>query len=682
MSASAPALLETALDHHRGGRLAEAEASYRELLALHPEHPDALNLLGSVARQGGDLAEAEQLTLRAIAADPRVALYFRNLARTYTLQGRDAAAVETYRRALALDPADAVSLRALAELLSTLPASTENDEACIELYRSLVRLQPGELPHWLCLSHFVAKRHSPVEALALMREAAGHFPDAPDVHLAIADLLGASGQLQEALAAYQKTLELRPDDAHAYTNFGKVSQDLCLNGQAAWAYYHALKLQPECVPALTNLAVLFLDDAQWRKAEGLLRRAIELDPNCLDASSNLASALIGQGRVAEAVTFFQRVLEQDPRNIPALCSLGYLFDTLGDQGNAREAYTMAYRLEPTNPTVAFNVSMYHLRDGNYRAGWPGYEMRWEVRQFSGMRRSFASRRWRGEELCGQSILVFTEQGFGDTMQFVRFLPLLLRRGARVVLRVQPALTTLLAHFDPQIAVVPEDAEPCPETDWHCPLLSLGGLLDIELQRLPFATGYIRPSRDVVREWAAHIQSSELRVGLVWRGNPGFTRDSARSLPFGVVEPLLSTPATRFFSLQKGVDPQEFRAAEEAGLLRDLAPHLHDFHQTAGAIAHLDLVITPDTAVAHLAGAMGKPVWILLPQPSDWRWLHEPEQSPWYPTARLFRQRERGDWGAVMARVAVELQRLASAHSHSRVAAGPPLLSPQRDALPG
>jgi hypothetical protein len=268
-------------------------------------------------------------------------------------------------------------------------------------------------------------------------------------------------------------------------------------------------------------------------------------------------------------------------------------------------------------------------------------------------RSFQSPEWSGEDPAGKRLLLYAEQGFGDTIQFARYAPLAARRGAQVVLEVPPPLKVLLTGLT-GVEVVAADSEPLPPFDLHCPLLSLPRAFATTVATIPADIPYIYAPADRVEAWKTRLPHDAARVGLAWSGHPGSTKDYDRSIPFAQLAPLLEVPGVRFVSLQKDVRASDANAFRECRKVIEFGRELKDFADTSAVISQLDLVITVDTAVAHLAGAMGKPVWVLLPCVPDFRWLLDRDHSPWYPNIRLFRKSEPREWGEVVARVTAEL----------------------------
>lgn len=647
-------LLQAGLTHHRAGRLQEAARCYEHLLEVQPLNADALNLLGVIARQQNDLDTSERLILRAIRQNADMATYHHHLGKTYAQMGRPDDAAQSYRRALSLNPEDRDSLQLLALLLSE---AADRDGAAA-LYGQLLELEPDRAEWMFRLGHIRKCQGRISEALVWYRQAVSVHPDAVDSQFNLGKALFEARQLEESQQCFRLVIAMQPEDVEAHNFLGQILHELGEAGEAQQMYLEALRLRPDSVEALSNLGALLLELGELQYAEALLRRALTLAPDFLCACNNLGTVLARQGRFAEAFQTFRNILLTDPTNVQALCSMGFSLDALGDLDGARECFQLALTSEPDSALTRFNLSPHLLLAGNFAEGWSWYERRWELRQFTGKPRRYAQPRWQGEEIAGASIFLFSEQGLGDTLQFVRYALLLVDRGAQVWLEVQPPLYPLLRYLHPRIHVFVKDQEDLSATDWHCPLLSLPMVFGTDLSNIPAIVPYLHAGEVKAKYWAEALGAPGLRVGLVWSGNPEHVRDRLRSVPFEQFRSLLSTPGVSFYSLQKGKGAAQAQSVASHGVLHDLEPYLLDFTDTAAIIANLDLVITVDTAVAHLAGAMGKPVWILLAHAPDWRWLQERSDSPWYPTARLFRQRSRGQWDDVLAQVREALHALA------------------------
>lgn len=647
-------LLQAGLAHHRSGRLDDAVLCYTSLLDRHPLYADALNLLGVVARQRSDLTTSERLISEALRQDSSVASYHHHLGMTYALQGRPRDAAESYRRALLLNPNDVDSMQLLASLLG----KAGDWNGAMELYDQLLQREPHKAEWMYRLGHSMKQQSRIGEALPFYRQAVLLYPDSADAQFNLGKALFEAQRRSESLGCFQRVVALQPSDAEAHNYLGQILHEVGEAGQARRAYLEALRLRPDYPEALSNLGALLMEVSEMQSAEVLLRRALQIAPEFTCAATNLGSLLSRRGRFVEAFEIFRKVLQTDPNNPMVLCSLGFSLDALGDLEGARECFELALKAEHGSALARFNLSSHLLLAGNFAEGWSWYERRLELRQFTGKPRTFPQSRWRGEPLADASIFLHAEQGLGDTLQFARYALLLAERGAQVTLEVQSPLGPLLRTLHPAVHILVKGEDAIPATDWHCPLLSLPYIFGTDLSSIPATVPYLQAEAAKAKQWAERLHTHDLCVGVVWSGNPEHTRDRLRSIPSDQFFQILQPGQTRFYSLQKGLAAEQARTVGSEVGLDDLDPYLLNFTDTAAVIANLDLVITVDTAVAHLAGAMGRPVWLLLAYAPDWRWLKERSDSPWYPTARLFRQTSPGSWTDVLEKVKIALQSLA------------------------
>lgn len=447
-----------------------------------------------------------------------------------------------------------------------------------------------------------------------------------------------AGKLAEAEAECRRRLALRPGHPETLNNLANVLEDLGRPGEAEQMYAEAIAARPDFAEAHYNLGLLFHNQRRLAEAEAAYRRALALRPQLFLAYNNLGAALRDQRRPQEAVAAFEA----------------------------------AVRLRPDYADAHMNQAMCQLLLGDFAKGWAQYEWRWRTAQARAEEpHRFPQPPWLGqEEIRGKTILLHAEQGFGDTLQFCRFAPRVAARGARVILEVQPGLEGLLERLDGVAGVVTRGG-PLPPFDLRTPLLSLPLALGAGLEDVGASVPYLAADPEASARWAARLgERRALRVGLVWAGasrsnNPAAAAtDDRRSLPLSAFEPLALVEGVEFYSLQKGSGADQLAAARRGGWggpdILDHAAELTNFADTAALIANLDLVISCDTSVAHLAGAIGKPVWILSRFDGCWRWLTDRDDSPWYPTARLFRQSAPSGWSEVVKRIVPALAERAAA----------------------
>jgi hypothetical protein len=384
-------------------------------------------------------------------------------------------------------------------------------------------------------------------------------------------------------------------------------------------------------------------------------RALALRPDQAETHNNLALALEHLGRLDEAVAHYNHSLNLGPNQAETHNNLGNALEHQGRLDEAMASYERALALKPDYPEVHYNRALMFLLRGEYAPGWAEYE--WRLRCKSNPQsHEFHCPKWSGEPLGGRTILVHAEQGFGDVIQFLRYVPIVAQLDANVALAVPRPLFRLADNL-PGVGAVLSDGDPILEADLHCPLLSLPYAFGTTLETIPNSVPYLTPPADALAAWASRFSTcSELKVGLVWSGNPENKLNTTRSIALPALETLWGIAGIRWFSLQVGKQAGDIALVPKQPI-DDLSPFLTDFGETAAAICHLDLVITVETAVAHLAGALGRPVWVPLAFVPAWRWLLGRQDSPWYPTMRLYRQTTPGDWTTVVQALADALARM-------------------------
>jgi len=611
--ASPAARLAAALEAHSAGRLDEAQAIYRALVEHDPAHADALHYWGVARHQLGDHRGALALMDRALAQAPADAVCWSNRGLAALALGQHAEAAHNLREALRLAPAFADAHNNL----------------------SLALREAGD--------YAGAERHCRA-TLALA-------PASVNAHVNLGSVLAKLGRYEEALASYREALARAPADAAIHFNLGNAQRALGDHGAAIAHYRQAVELAPDYAAAWVNLGTALGQSGDYRAAEACYRKAVELEPNAANLVC-LGASLGAQGRNDEEEPYYRRALELDPAHADARQNLVWL----------------------------------KLKRGEYREGWAEYARRWRACDYAPFDIEGMAE-WQGEPLDGKRLLLVHEQGFGDQIQFVRYASMLAGRGASVDVCV-PQTLQLLAQSVPGVHRA-WTGTPAGDYDYWLYVMSAPSACGTELDTIPATVPYLF-ARDVeIQAWRPRVQVAMLadlarvpglaadaspaapeaalrpaatssakaserkpagyrNIGIVWGGSPTFYNDRNRSVPLAALRPLFEIARISWFSLQKGAAAR----AQLAGLASDVAIHdftddLRDYGDTAALIMNLDLVIAVDTSVAHLAGALGKPVWILVPANGEWRWLEKRADSPWYPTARLFRQREVGDWQAAI-----------------------------------
>ncbi len=472
------------------------------------------------------------------------------------------------------------------------------------------------------------------------------------------------GSLATALALIQEAVKADNGRAEGYASLGLVFYSLKDFTRALLSYEEGLRLAPEDAELRNRRGVALLELGRPREALADFDRALAADPENADALGNRGNALFKLNRPEEAIAVYDRALERKPGSAALLTNRAIALRRLDRPHEALMSAARAIAEQPDFAPARFVESSVRLVLGDFAAGWRGYEWRWGG-ALAAARRKLAAPLWLGRQsLDGKTILLHAEQGFGDTIQFVRYAPLLAARGARVVVEVQPQLVRLLSGMT-GIETVVARRQPLPHFDFHCPLLSLPLAFGTELKTIPACVPYIVPSADSVALWRARLPQRRPLVGLAWAGERSHDNDLNRSIRLQTLAPLLDAPDVQFVSLAHEVREEDAPFLKKRADVLQIGRQFSDFADTAAAIAALDAVISVDTAVAHLAAAMGKPLFLLLPFAADFRWLRERNDSPWYPTARLFRQPRFGDWESVVDGVVQETMRFCR---HPEVAA--------------
>jgi len=644
--------LRRAAAHHRRGQLREAEALYRQILDAQPGHFDALHLCGVLMQQRGLPEEAFGLIGAALAVNAASAPAHSNYGLVLAALGRTEEALAAYDRAIALKPDYA---EALYNRGNALAALGRLDDA-LASFEQAIALRSNYAAALINRAQVLQRLGRAQDALDGIERALALKPDGGALALR-GRLLRELNRNADALASFARALELVPDDADTLIARGNTYYDMKSFAAALADYERALSLRPDAAPIHNNRgnALRELD----RSAEALeaFGRALKLTPGYAEAYNNRGNAQLALNRPSAALADYDRALALKPDYVDALVNRGSALRYLNRPDDAIESLDRAIALNPELAEAHWNRALTCLSVGDFEQGWRSYEWRWRRNTAEMTPRDFAQPQWHGEDLQGRTILLHAEQGFGDTIQFIRYLPMVLAKGGKVILEIPDDLKPLVGQIDGMIAMVSR-GQPLPPFDLHCPLLSLPLAFGTTLANVPAPRAYLRAPPERVAPWRAHLTRGEApRVGLVWSGKPTHKNDHNRSIALARLAPLLLKPGFQFVSLQKEIRDADRAALRKFPALLRLDDALADFADTAAVVAALDLVITVDTAVAHLAGAMGKPVWILLPAIGDWRWLLERDDSPWYPSARLFRQPHIGDWGSVIARVGRELAAL-------------------------
>jgi tetratricopeptide (TPR) repeat protein len=464
------------------------------------------------------------------------------------------------------------------------------------------------------------------------------------------------GNLCEAERLYKDILRVHPENSDAWHLLGVL---LSQTGDYNASISHinkSLEYNPVNAGAYNNLGISYQGKNQLEDAINCYRKAMQLDPDLIDAYYNLGAVFQDMGQPEEAIIWYRKALQLNPHLINAYYNLGIALRDKGNTDEAVKCYQKTLQYDPDNAAAHFNMSLVLLLSGNFKEGWKEFAWRWRVKDFS--HHTFLQPEWYGSDITGQRILLYAEDGYGDTIQFIRYVALVKNRGAKIIVECQRELVSLLdkiAGIDNVLA----HGEKLPEFDLHCSLLRLPSVFDTTLKNIPLSIPYITVDSILVTKWKniIHQDNSRIKIGLVWSGSLREGKLRHRSCSLDTYSPLAEFDNVTFYSLQKGEAAKEAKNPPRGMKFVDYTEELNDFSDTAALIENLDLVISVDTAVAHLAGSLGKPAWTIVSFPPDWRWLLKREDSPWYPTMKLFRQSSPGDWEPVIESVSRELESL-------------------------
>ncbi|MCC6586482.1 MAG: tetratricopeptide repeat protein [Bryobacterales bacterium] len=606
------------------GRHDDAVAMFRQLLDMRPQDPAFHANLGLAFVRAGNSPDAILSYRTAVSLRPNHAPTLAKLGRVLASAGDRAEAQATFRRALAIDPGNADTWNAL----GAVNATSGDFEPAVAIFRRALELDPthdearGNLVGVLLRLGEKAVGESRWDAaLEWFGEGIRLDPNSFDCHYNRALALAGAKKFDEALAGYRRALELRPNDARALNNIGHV----------------------------------LLAQGKPEEAFASLQLALEADPDYLGALYNLGATRQHQGRYAEAGAYYEEVLRRNPAHADTLSNLGSMLLAQAKPEQAVPYFDQAIAAAPDHYDARWNRSLSLLSAGNYRDGWQAYEVRL-TRKNQHIQHNERPR-WQGEPVAARPILVWAEQGLGDTVQFLRFLEPLRALGAHVLFECQDRVLPLAACV-PTLHKLLKRSDKPPSFDYQIPLMSLPAILGIELDNLPAPTEFRIPV-DRLEKWA-HVANNQpaLKVGFCWAGNPHHPTGASRQIPLAALASLTQAAGCRFFSLQRG-SQENLEEAERLGIC-NIETEDNDIVDTAAIVKHLDLVITVDTMIAHLAASLGKPTWILLPFAADWRWLVGREDSPWYPAARLFRQKQPNDWESAVSAVRQALEQRLTA----------------------
>jgi len=566
--------------------------------------------------------------------------------------GRLAEAEGCYRRILAVQPNHAGTLN----MLGVLAHQVGRPDTAVELFRQAIQNDANNAACFTNLSHALRDRGRAGEAAAAARQAIRIKPDLAAAHFNLACALCDQGHLGEAAVACRDAIRIDPNLATAHSNLGNILRILGQLDEAIAACREAIRLEPGLADAHCNLGAALHDQGRHVEAIAAYEQAIGLEPGLAAAYYNLGSARYDQGELDGALAATRHAIRIKPDYAAAYNNQGVLLTELRQLPEALASYDRALAIRPDYADCHLNRGLLLLLMGSFAQGWTEYEWRWQTPHVAPRR--LAVPRWQGEDIGGKTILLHGEQGLGDALQFMRYVPVVKALGATVVLEVDRSLVRLARTLEGADRIIAAGDE-IPSIDYCCPIMSLPNMFKTDESNMPSQVPYLRADPVVAKAWKERLAAySHLKVGLCWAGGPGFSRPRvegartnrvmARSMTLQQLAPLAGLDDIVFVSLQKGEASNQIR--QSVLPVVDWTGELDDFADTAALMDALDLVISVDTSVAHLAGALGKPVWLLNKFDGSWQWLIDRDDSPWYPSMRIFRQPKPGDWDCVAGAV--------------------------------
>jgi tetratricopeptide (TPR) repeat protein len=594
------AMLKTAVKCHQDGKLSEADRSYSAILVEEPDHADAWHLKGLIAYQSGCFEDAARLIQRAISVNPGTPEFHNSLGVVQEALGDPVSSIRSYVQAI------------------------ENRPDYIDAYVNLARLRP----------------------------------DVAEIRFNLACILHRQGNIASAVENYKAAVRLQPENVIALNNLGCALRDWNRLEEAAEVLGLAVQQQPEYAEAQNNLGLTLQEMGKIPEAVHCYIRAVNLMPDFSEACYNLGRVYQLQGDLEKAVEEYRRAIRttRGPSS-RIFYNWALALQELGQYDEAIQRYADAVHGDPGYAEAHVNRSLLLLLTGRYREAWPEYEWRRRRPDWLSANPVYPDLpSWNGSPLPGKRLLIQAEQGFGDTIQFVRYLSLVKNRCGRIILEAPPALHPLLkslSAIDEMVAPYPENAQ---KADAGVHLLSLPGIFQTTVKTIPILVPYLHAPAGKIEKWHGRISGNGFNIGVAWSGNPAHPENPFRSCNPGHFVSLLSLPSVNLYSLQKGPAADMLREIPGCAGIVDFGPELHDFSDTAAVIMNLDLVISVDTALVHLAGALGKPVWTLRYHQPYWVWGITGETPAWYPSMRIFRQHRPGDWETVFRQVHHQLKK--------------------------
>jgi len=683
-------LFNQALQAMQSRKLGEAEAICRRILAGAPKDFDALHLLAVICSEKGEYEESERLFRETTSLDPNFPPGFYNYGSLLAKQKKYIDAVVQFDIALSLFPNFAPahcdrgsalnelgrldealgSLNIAASLAPNAPVVWYNKanvhfqkkdyHSALDGYGRAVEIDPNYSDGWLGRGNAFAALERYDEAVAAYNRVLTLKPDLVTAWLASASIFYAIRRYDDALVAYDKATRIKSDSVEAWLGRANTCIETRRFDEAFAAYDRVIALNPDLAEAWLGRGHAFTGLKRYDAASVSYDKALALKSDFAEGWLARGDNFNNQKRVDKAMAAYDKALALKPDLAEAWLGRGNVFKDLGRYEEALAAYDKAHALKPDLSEAQCNEALIRLTLGDTESGWKKFEYRWDTKLTRGLRRNFPQRLWLGDsDIKNKTILIHAEQGLGDTLMACRYVPMIAALGAKVIVEVQPPLKSLLKNLQ-GISLLIAQGEEIPPFDVQSPFMSLPLAFKTTMETIPAHVPYLAAREGAIEKWRSKLNGAELKVGVAWAGNPNYPQDQDRSILLKNILPILEAKGARFFSLQKDLRHGDKEALDGISQVVRLDQEMNDFEDTAAIMSFLDLVISSDTAVVHLAGALGRPVWVLLQSSPDWRWFLGRGDSPWYPTAKLFRQTNRGEWSTVADDVCVQLGELVMA----------------------
>ena len=653
--------LGRATHYHSAGDFRRAEQAYQRILAVVPAHSVAMHQLGLIAMQTGDATKALEWFQRAAQTDPLNADVQTDLGCILKDAGKITEAIASFERAVSLDPNSIIALHNLGDIL----IEQGEYQQAQTFFQRVLKLRPDLAETHCSLGNLWKKTNKTEAAITSYRRAIELKPGYVASYNNLGVIMNEKGDQDQAIAYFEKTLQLAPDHADACNNLGRIFYDQEKFLQAEVWCRRAIELKPGLSMAIYNLGRILQGQQKFEEAAAVLRIALTIFPADPDLHLNLGNILMELDQPAAAAACFQQVLKFVPDSAEGETNLGMTLAAMDDYQGAIQCYESVLKRHPEEINAHFYLSLDLLILGDYPRGFREFEYRLQLKDSAKFDPS--QPKWTGEPLVGKTLFLVSEQGLGDMIQFVRFAAKVKQLGGTILFCCIKPLVKLLSNIPGIDRIVPY-GDPMPEYDYYAPLMSVPGIIGTTLEEIPslLSVPYLKPDPDLVAYWKERLgprKLGEMRVGLAWQGNPENTMDRYRSIPLKSFVGLSQVPGLRLVSFQRnqGVEqiPPMMAQLPLTCFMDEPGREVDSLLDSAALMSLMDVMISVDSAPVHLAGALGVRTWLLCRKQSEWRWMLDREDSPWYPSIRIFRQTVIGQWDDVIEKVTQELKQLVA-----------------------